>query len=82
GGGYPPGDQGKAIAGGQFVLSQVALHHMYSAAYQAGAPLQAPQIALNPEQQENWPWLVMARTTFDEFNIADGLVTRFNTWVD
>ncbi|WP_371230644.1 DUF2235 domain-containing protein [Pseudomonas sp. QE6] len=82
GGGYPPGDQGKAIAGGNFVLSQVALHHMYSAAYQAGAPLQAPQIALNPEQQENWPWLVMARTTFDEFNIADGLVTRFNTWVD
>ncbi|KTC12260.1 hypothetical protein AO391_24740, partial [Pseudomonas marginalis ICMP 9505] len=42
GGGYPPGDQGKAAEGGHMVLSQLALHHMYSEAYKIGAPLQAP----------------------------------------
>ncbi|MHB9798104.1 T6SS phospholipase effector Tle1-like catalytic domain-containing protein [Pseudomonas sp. MT3] len=82
GGGYPPGDQGKAVAGGKFVLSQVALHHMYNAAYQAGAPLQVPQLALNPEQHDKWSWLAMSLSTSKEFEIADGLVTRFNTWVD
>ncbi|MCY1290531.1 hypothetical protein D9M68_501290 [compost metagenome] len=82
GGGYPPGDQGKATAGGQFVLSQVALHHMYNAAYLVGAPLQVPSLALNKEQETNWPWLIMAPETEIEFGLAGQLVTRFNAWVD
>lgn len=82
GGGYPSGDQGKASVGGGFVLSQVALHHMYDAAYQAGAPLQVPLSALSKEQEANWPWLIMAPETEIEFNLSEQLVTRFNTWVD
>lgn len=82
GGGYPPGEQGKALAGGAFVLSQVALHHMYDAAYRAGAPLQVPELALNSQQSRDWPWLKMAPETEIEFDLANDLVTRFNTWVD
>lgn len=82
GGGYPPGEQGKALAGGAFVLSQVALHHMYDAAYRAGAPLQAPPLALNAQQAKSWPWLAMDDGTYKEFDIASDLIFRFNTWVD
>ncbi|MDT4841729.1 hypothetical protein FQZ97_756000 [compost metagenome] len=80
GGGYPPGDQGKALAGGAQVLSQVALHHMYDAAYRAGAPLQAPEMALNEQQYRDYPWLAMSEETQYEFNIANALINRFNTW--
>ncbi|MCY1354725.1 hypothetical protein D9M69_411160 [compost metagenome] len=80
GGGYPPGDQGKALAGGAHVLSQAALHHMYDAAYRAGAPLQVPEMALNAQQLRDWPWLVMDAKTYKEFDIADELIVRFNTW--
>ena len=82
GGGYPPGDQGKAAAGGHEVLSQIALHHMYSEAYKVGAPLQAPQSALGAELEVRWPWLVMAGSTAREYDVAPTLIERFNTWLD
>ena len=81
GGGYPPGDQGKAAAGGHEVLSQIALHHMYSEAYKIGAPLQAPQSAIGAELEARWPWLVMAGSTAREYDVAPTLIERFNTWL-
>jgi len=80
GGGYPPGDQGKARDGSQHVLSQIALHHMYSEAFKVGAPLQVPEMALSPEQRDIYPWLKMAGETFEAFDISSDLITRFNAW--
>jgi hypothetical protein len=82
GGGYPPGDQGKAANGGQEVLSQLALHHMYSEAYKIGAPLQAPPEAFSQVLKEDWPWLVMSESTSLEYDVSPTLTTRFNTWLD
>src|SRR5690606_17186441 len=77
GGGYPPGDQGKAREGGQHVLSQIALHHMYDEAFRAGAPLQVPPLALDKDQPE---WLAMVDRTLREFEISPALIDRFNNW--
>ena len=82
GGGYPPGDQGKAAAGGHEVLSQIALHHMYSEAYKIGAPLQAPPLAFSEELKKRWPWLVMDVQTENEYDVDPTLIERFNTWLD
>ncbi|KAB0491393.1 T6SS phospholipase effector Tle1-like catalytic domain-containing protein [Pseudomonas psychrophila] len=82
GGGYPPGDQGKAAAGGKEVLSQIALHHMYDEAYKVGAPLQAPPEAFNMALKHDRPWLVMSDSTSIEFQVAPTLIERFNTWLD
>ncbi|MGE8358681.1 T6SS phospholipase effector Tle1-like catalytic domain-containing protein [Pseudomonas sp.] len=81
GGGYPPGDQGKAREGGHQVLSQIALHHMYSEAFKAGAPLQVPDGILNAEQKKLFPWLVMSGNTFEAFDVGKDLIDRFNTWL-
>ena len=81
GGGYPPGDQGKSLGGTAEVLSQIALHHMYHEAYQVGAPLQAPQDAISSRQRELYPWLAMDGETFDEFDISETLINRFNHWL-
>ncbi len=80
GGGYPSGDQGKALAGGADVLSQIALGHMYSEAFKAGAPLQVPLSALSPEQLKDAPWLGMTLETEVSFDVSPTLVTRFNAW--
>lgn len=77
GGGYPSGDQGKAREGGHMVLSQIALHHMYSEAFKSGAPLQVPPIARAPDQPS---WLEMSETTVEEFDISPQLIDRFNAW--
>ncbi len=82
GGGYPPGDQGKAAAGGKEVLSQIALHHMYDEAYKVGAPLQAPPEAFNMALKHDRPWLVMSDSTSIEFQVDPTLIERFNTWLD
>ncbi|UVL83774.1 DUF2235 domain-containing protein [Pseudomonas sp. B21-028] len=82
GGGYPPGDQGKALGGNHELLSQLPLQHMFHEAYQVGAPLQAPADALSDEQKERWPWLVMDGGTYDAFDISPTLVHRFNIWLD
>ena len=47
GGGYGVGNQGKAVGGSEFLLSQIALQHMYAEAFEAGAPLQVPAPAVH-----------------------------------
>nr|WP_252965581.1 DUF2235 domain-containing protein [Shigella boydii] len=39
GGGYPVRDQGKSCGGSGEILSQIALHDMYLAAFDEGSPL-------------------------------------------
>lgn len=80
GGGYPPGDQGKAREGGHMVLSQIALHHMYSEAFKAGAPLQVPEEAIDDEQRKTCPWMVMTPVVKNGFDFSVELVQRFNAW--
>ncbi len=47
GGGYPPGDQGKANAKHDgYLLSQIVLHDLYSSAFSAGAPLKVNKFSL------------------------------------
>ncbi|WP_426143732.1 T6SS phospholipase effector Tle1-like catalytic domain-containing protein [Pseudomonas sp. DWP3-1-2] len=81
GGGYPPGDQGKALWGGEHLLSQIPLQHMYAEAFKMGAPLQVPPEALSSNQRERWPWIQMDFETFEAFNVSDTLANRFNTWL-
>lgn len=79
GGGYPPGDQGKAIEGQGELLSQIPLHHMYREAFKAGAPLQVPELALD-QVQKTEAWRIMPRKTEAEFLVSETLITRFNAW--
>src|SRR5690606_37433742 len=76
GGGYPPGDQGKARGGQGELLSQIPLHHMYRSAFAAGAPLQVPEQLLD----ENEGWRKMGESTLEEFDFTPQLVSRFNAW--
>ncbi len=80
GGGYPPGDQGKSLGGSKEVLSQIALHHMFSEAYKVGAPLQAPRESLHANQIERSPWLVMEDETLMSYWVSESLIQHFNTW--
>ena len=80
GGGYPPGDQGKSLGGTKDVLSQIALHHMFSEAYKIGAPLQAPRESLHANQIERSPWLVMEDETLMSYWVSESLIQHFNTW--
>ncbi|MGE8505641.1 MAG: T6SS phospholipase effector Tle1-like catalytic domain-containing protein [Pseudomonas sp.] len=76
GGGYPPGDQGKARGGQGELLSQIPLHHMYRSAFAAGAPLQVPAGILDLADD----WRKMDGKTRDEFDFTPQLVARFNAW--
>ncbi|NIF36259.1 DUF2235 domain-containing protein [Enterobacter sp. Tr-810] len=80
GGGYPPGDQGKANAEDDgFLLSQIALHDMYSSAFQAGAPLKVPEDSL-PSELKSDDWRKMPLSVGKEFFIDEVLSSRFNAW--
>ncbi len=79
GGGYPPGDQGKALGGQGELLSQIPLHHMYRSAFAAGAPLQVPESVLS-DSQKGEAWRVMDPRTEVAFSISEALVARFNAW--
>ncbi len=80
GGGYPPGDQGKANGDGDsLLLSQIALNEMYAAAFESGAPLKAPEDSL-PEDLKSQRWRVMDADRILEFDIDTALVNRFNAW--
>jgi hypothetical protein len=80
GGGYPPGDQGKAIGrDDRLLLSQIALHDLYADAFAHGAPLKVPKAALSASMsRENWR--VMDLEAEAEFAITPTLVNRFNAW--
>lgn len=80
GGGYPPGDQGKATADNDgYLLSQIALHEMYAAAFQVGAPLKVhPNILENNLSLQMWK--VMPPELQAEFEMNPSLISRFNAW--
>ncbi|MBN3006538.1 DUF2235 domain-containing protein, partial [Chromobacterium alkanivorans] len=87
GGGYPPGEQGKSVdsidpQNSRQLLSQIPLHDMYRAAFEAGAPLQVPEIALAENERLDKRWLVMDPLTRAEFMVAPEVITRFNAWLE
>lgn len=80
GGGYPPGDQGKANAENDgFLLSQIALHEMYASAFESGAPLKVPENILSKELSSQ-QWRAMDGRSISEFYISEIVVSRFNAW--
>ena len=89
GGGYPPGDQGKAIFQDEngktdlkddsFLLSQIALHDLYTAAFLEGAPLKVPVNSLSNDLNQD-SWRVMAIELEEQFLISPDLIARFNAW--
>lgn len=76
--GYGVGNQGKAVGGSEFLLSQIALQHMYAEAFGASAPLQVPKSAVHPDFHE--VWREMTPETEAEFSVSEELATRFNAW--
>ncbi|MDY7533449.1 DUF2235 domain-containing protein [Pseudomonas sp. Bout1] len=80
GGGYPPGDQGKAIGrDDRLLLSQIALNDLYADAFAHGAPLKVPEDAL-PIGLRHELWRAMGFDVVEEFRIAPVLINRFNAW--
>jgi hypothetical protein len=80
GGGYPPGDQGKANGVNDgLVLSQIALHEMYAAAFEYGAPLKVPTGSI-PKDMMHDAWRTMSIDVGVQFAVAPDLITRFNAW--
>ncbi|MDY7535358.1 DUF2235 domain-containing protein [Pseudomonas sp. Bout1] len=80
GGGYPPGDQGKAAGQNDgLLLSQIALHDMYADAFAHGAPLKVPKRTLSVELSKEL-WRAMTDDLAQEFEVAPTLVNRFNAW--
>ncbi|MCW7764190.1 T6SS phospholipase effector Tle1-like catalytic domain-containing protein [Photorhabdus luminescens] len=80
GGGYPPGEQGKAIGETDgLLLSQIALHEMYAAAFEIGAPLKVNAASL-PKDLKRDIWRSLHPDVLDEFEVASDLVNRFNAW--
>lgn len=84
GGGYPPGDQGKAsskdnIEGDGLLLSQIALNDLYADAFAHGAPLKVPKDAL-PIDLRHELWRAMEFELQDEFDVSPTLADRFNAW--
>ncbi|KPN90924.1 T6SS phospholipase effector Tle1-like catalytic domain-containing protein [Pseudomonas nunensis] len=80
GGGYPPGDQGKANGeNDHLLLSQISLNDLYADAFAHGAPLKVPKNTL-PIGLQHELWRVMAPEVVLEFIAAPTLATRFNAW--
>ncbi|HGS6803843.1 TPA: DUF2235 domain-containing protein, partial [Klebsiella variicola subsp. variicola] len=80
GGGYPPGDQGKANGEDDaLLLSQVVLHDLYASAFAFGAPLKVPPTTL-PRDLNRQLWRAMSPDLQGEFVIDTPLVKRFNAW--
>ncbi|MCU6663818.1 T6SS phospholipase effector Tle1-like catalytic domain-containing protein [Silvania hatchlandensis] len=80
GGGYPPGDQGKANDSlDRFLLSQIVLHDFYADAFNAGAPLKVSLSSLPDELKKN-NWRQLSPDGQLEFAISVDLINRFNAW--
>ncbi|WP_431295546.1 T6SS phospholipase effector Tle1-like catalytic domain-containing protein [Rahnella sp. PAMC 25559] len=80
GGGYPPGDQGKATSPNDgLLISQIALHDMYAAAFAVGAPLKVSPSAL-PQDLRQELWRAMQPDLQQQFVIFPELIARFNAW--
>ena len=80
GGGYLVGEQGKARGGQGELLSQIALHDMYAAAFAAGAPLTVPEAVVPEELLQIKPARDMKSGTVLEFDVDPLVVNRFNAW--
>lgn len=80
GGGYPPGDQGKAPAEQGLLMSQIPLHHMYAEAFEAGAPLTVPEQFLCEDLLKREPWRSMPGKSAEDFAVSPELIERFNAW--
>ncbi|MDY7534307.1 DUF2235 domain-containing protein [Pseudomonas sp. Bout1] len=80
GGGYPPGDQGKARGGSGELLSQIVLHDLYAEAFAAGAPLTVPEEVLPDKLRQIRPARHMTLETKEEFDTTPLLIDRFNAW--
>ncbi|WP_296223456.1 T6SS phospholipase effector Tle1-like catalytic domain-containing protein [Ralstonia sp. UBA689] len=70
GGGYTPGDQGKARGGDADKISQIPLHHMYIEALRWGVPLMVG------EDINRSPYMK------DDFALSPSVVSAFNAWLD
>ncbi|WP_252404110.1 phospholipase effector Tle1 domain-containing protein, partial [Escherichia coli] len=70
GGGYPPGDQGKARAGDADKLSQIPLHHMYIEALRWGVPLMLKDDIVRSQGEQH------------DFVLSSSVVNAFNAWLD
>lgn len=80
GGGYPPGDQGKASSTDDgLILSQIVLNDLYAEAFRSGAPLKVPKRGL-PETLKNDIWRSMSFSLGTQFETAPELINRFNAW--
>ncbi|CAE1144757.1 DUF2235 domain-containing protein [Serratia sp. Tan611] len=80
GGGYPPGDQGKASGiDDRLLLSQIVLNELYVASFQAGSPLKVPIDSL-PEDLKKDAWRAMPPDLIEQFGTNGTLVKRFNAW--
>lgn len=82
GGGYPPGDQGKAIyldKSDSQLLSQITLHDMYCQAFNSGAPFKVPDEAL-PDNLSKDEWRKFPLDVLREYAINATLINRFNAW--
>jgi hypothetical protein len=67
GGGYPPGEQGKAVSGDAAKLSQIPLHDMYIEALRAGVPLKVDTDMKDRERAN--------------FELDAKLIEAFNIWL-
>ncbi|WDM61312.1 DUF2235 domain-containing protein [Pseudomonas sp. NEEL19] len=80
GGGYPPGDQGKAVGpDDHHLLSQIALNDLYADAFAHGAPLKVPEEVV-PIGLSSQRWRVMDAEEVDAFGVSRDLTERFNAW--
>ncbi|NIF25136.1 DUF2235 domain-containing protein [Pantoea sp. Tr-811] len=80
GGGYPRGDQGKAVGSEDvLLLSQIALNDLYADAFTHGAPLKVPGQVLPVGLQDDI-WRAMETDVVLEFDADPSLVSRFNAW--
>lgn len=80
GGGYPPGEQGKALGNdGRLLLSQIPLNELFAAAFAAGAPLKVIETSL-PNEMKRDLWRIIPANLRDEFYVETSLVQRFNAW--
>ncbi|WP_421417673.1 T6SS phospholipase effector Tle1-like catalytic domain-containing protein [Pseudocitrobacter faecalis] len=80
GGGYPVCDQGKSCGGPDEILSQIALHDMYLAAFDAGAPLSVHPSFITSMIKDISPSRSMSVSSITEFDIVPVLTKRFNIW--
>lgn len=80
GGGYPPGDQGKASGlDDRLQLSQIALNDLYADAFANGAPMKVPEGSI-PSGLLGENWRLMDPELSIEFETSSDLQRRFNAW--